>query len=133
VIAECGNGTVEGDEVCEVDGDCAEGEICTDCACVVGCTPACDGKECGSDNCGGSCGECAEGLVCGESGLCAEEVVDDGDVVSEGDIAGDASGEEPSDGGGSSGCTTTGASNSSALLLVLMALLAMVAIRRQEA
>jgi hypothetical protein len=128
---ECGNGTVEGDEVCEADGDCADGEICTDCACVAGCTPACDGKECGDDGCGGSCGACGADLVCGEAGLCAAGTTD-GDVVS-GDVAGDVSGEEPSSGGGSSGCSTTGASNGSALLLVLMALLGMVAIRRQEA
>ncbi len=29
-----------------------------------GCTPQCDGKECGSDGCGGQCGTCGEGRIC---------------------------------------------------------------------
>ena len=128
VVAECGNGTVEGDETCEADGDCGDNEICPDCACVAGCTPSCDGMECGDDGCGGSCGACAEGLICGDSGLCGEAPVE-GDVVSESDVGG----EEPTSGGGSSSCSTTGGGNGSALLLVLMALLAMAGIRRQEA
>lgn len=132
VTAECGNGTVEGDEVCEADGDCGDTEICIDCACVAGCTPSCEGKECGDDGCEGLCGECGEDLVCGEAGLCEAEAVE-GDVVTEGDAAGDVASEEPSSGGSSSSCSTTGGSDSSALLLVLMALLAMAGIRRQEA
>jgi len=32
-------------------------------ACV-GCVPACDDRDCGADGCGGSCGECVEGLRC---------------------------------------------------------------------
>lgn len=35
-----------------------------------GCIPACDSKNCGDDGCGGSCGECGDGLVCTD-GLCA--------------------------------------------------------------
>jgi len=33
------------------------------------CEPYCRGKECGSDGCGGTCGECPIGLVC-DSGRC---------------------------------------------------------------
>ncbi|KKW01417.1 MAG: Galactose oxidase [Parcubacteria group bacterium GW2011_GWA2_48_9] len=34
----------------------------------VGCVPACIGKVCGSDGCGGSCGDCSAGTICsGES------------------------------------------------------------------
>jgi thiol-disulfide isomerase/thioredoxin len=33
------------------------------------CTPACEGKNCGDDGCGGNCGECLEGSICIE-GLC---------------------------------------------------------------
>ena len=41
---------------CGVDcGSCAEGSLCLDFAC---CTPDCDGKVCGSDGCGGTCGSC---------------------------------------------------------------------------
>lgn len=34
-----------------------------------GCKPACEGKQCGSDGCGGSCGICPGGVDC-EEGLC---------------------------------------------------------------
>ena len=34
------------------------------------CTPACSGKVCGSDGCGGSCGSCASGQTCNTSGQC---------------------------------------------------------------
>ena len=30
------------------------------------CIPSCEGKECGHDGCGGSCGECEDGRVCVE-------------------------------------------------------------------
>jgi hypothetical protein len=33
------------------------------------CTPVCDGKTCGEDMCGGSCGNCAEGQSC-DNGTC---------------------------------------------------------------
>jgi hypothetical protein len=59
-----------------------------DCPCV----PDCDGKACGDDGCGGSCGACASGFVCLE-GRCAPNKADDcgmplvdrceGDVVKE--------------------------------------------------
>ncbi|MBQ9394757.1 MAG: hypothetical protein IJU23_04470, partial [Proteobacteria bacterium] len=35
---------------------------CTDNACV--CVPNCDGKSCGEDGCGGSCGQCRSNEVC---------------------------------------------------------------------
>ena len=35
------------------------------------CEPDCDGKECGDDGCGGSCGDCGDG-ECGEDGVCEE-------------------------------------------------------------
>ena len=49
------------------------------------CTPDCEGRECGSDGCGGTCGQCAAGESCGGS-LCvacepqceAKECGDDG-------------------------------------------------------
>jgi hypothetical protein len=28
------------------------------------CTPICDGRECGTDHCGGTCGSCADGTFC---------------------------------------------------------------------
>ncbi len=37
------------------------------------CTPKCDGKTCGSDGCGGACGTCDEGKVCGGAGACIDK------------------------------------------------------------
>ena len=34
------------------------------------CVPACDGRECGADNCGGECGLCPEGDFCDDQGQC---------------------------------------------------------------
>ena len=34
------------------------------------CAPACDGRSCGADGCGGSCGGCAAGDLCSEEGEC---------------------------------------------------------------
>ena len=67
-------------DCCNNGGDCDDGDDCTDDLCqdnlcahvpVIGpgcCTPACLGKECGPDGCGGSCGECLEGYC--DDGLC---------------------------------------------------------------
>ena len=35
-----------------------------------GCTPQCQGKQCGDDGCGGSCGTCGAGQTCDSSGMC---------------------------------------------------------------
>ncbi len=35
------------------------------------CVSACDGKACGDDGCGGSCGGCEDGLACDDVGQCA--------------------------------------------------------------
>jgi hypothetical protein len=49
-------------------GDIVETPVCQDGACV--CAPDCDGKVCGDDGCGGSCGECEDaGAVC-SAGQC---------------------------------------------------------------
>ena len=37
------------------------------------CESSCDGKVCGDDGCGGSCGDCAEGSACTATGQCVEE------------------------------------------------------------
>ena len=34
------------------------------------CVPACEGKVCGDDGCGGTCGTCEEGVTCNSEGLC---------------------------------------------------------------
>lgn len=35
-----------------------------------GCTPNCTGKECGSDGCGGGCGQCKPTETCNSNGVC---------------------------------------------------------------
>ena len=49
--------------------ECAPGGTCYQGVC---CVPAvaCQGKECGPDGCGGSCGECGDDLFCNAAGLC---------------------------------------------------------------
>ncbi len=37
------------------------------------CTPSCGGKQCGSDGCGGSCGECQSWEFCSASGTCLDD------------------------------------------------------------
>jgi len=67
--AACGNGLCDGTETCSTcwaDCACDCGEVCAAGVCT---WKACDGKECGSDGCGGSCGTCAAHHVC-ELGLC---------------------------------------------------------------
>ncbi len=43
---------------------------------VISCVSSCDGKECGDDGCGGSCGECASGMSC-QDGVCEEPTTSD--------------------------------------------------------
>ena len=38
------------------------------------CTPACDGKSCGPDGCGGQCGACTGGQSCDAAGKCTDTV-----------------------------------------------------------
>lgn len=62
---------------CLTEGDCAEDETCTDGACVVACVPDCEGKDCGDDGCGDSCGSCGEDYVCDDEGACVSTCVID--------------------------------------------------------
>jgi len=69
VLLNCGDGEckeAEGENCgnCPQDCTCPEGSSCFQAEC---CSPDCEGKECGDDGCGGSCGECGEGTVCVEN------------------------------------------------------------------
>ena len=62
------------DETCFNNGDCCQ-DVCDQCAAdfpddCSGCVPACAGKDCGDDGCGGSCGECGSGEACTPEGAC---------------------------------------------------------------
>ena len=50
------------------DGVCGSGETEENCPedCAVVCTPNCEGKVCGDDGCGGSCGTCSDNQMCKE-------------------------------------------------------------------
>jgi hypothetical protein len=68
-----GNGFVAGGTNCS-----ATGLMCSGGACV--CKPACTGKQCGDDGCGGVCGSCSLGSVCSDAGQCIGVDLDgDGD------------------------------------------------------
>ena len=72
---------------------CKHGQSCgSDDTCQLVCPIHCDGKECGDDGCGGSCGECLPGKTC-SSGLCTTtegqgDCIDIGDCVSENSCSG---------------------------------------------
>jgi hypothetical protein len=56
----------DGGETCPDGMDCVGGQICL----FAGpCTPVCDGRVCGDDGCGTTCGDCDPGAVCFE-GAC---------------------------------------------------------------
>jgi hypothetical protein len=80
----CVAGPVCGDEQCVEGEDCGSCPDDCGCGCGEGCVggackfTACEGRDCGDDGCGGSCGDCPEGEVC-DSGKCApSSTCDDG-------------------------------------------------------
>ena len=69
--------------VCELEPTCCLWEWSYDCVWLCQescggcseCVPNCDGAVCGSDGCGGSCGECPDGYGCSD-GECCEQACD---------------------------------------------------------
>ncbi len=60
---DCGERECGEEPVCGLPcGRCPEQFDCVDGACA--CVPACDGRACGPDGCGGRCGECPAGDYC---------------------------------------------------------------------
>ena len=60
--------TADGLAICDC-GPCPGGQVCVDEeGGGVCCTPLCEGKDCGDDGCGGSCGECS--LECPMAQVC---------------------------------------------------------------
>ena len=61
---------------CFCDPDCLQfNDCCPDYeeVCAEPCQPVCDGKDCGDDGCGGSCGTCNDGFSCSENQMCVED------------------------------------------------------------
>jgi hypothetical protein len=65
----CGS---KADSGCSCVAGCeALGTCCDDFAALCTCKPACDGKSCGPDGCGGTCGSCGvDKPFCSDSGIC---------------------------------------------------------------
>ena len=113
---ECGNGTVEEGEVCEVDTDCDDYFVCAICTCVPDiCEPACAGKECGDDGCGGNCGPCPAAAPICEANVCVPPPVEETPPVDNGDGG---------VGGGGCGMAYPNATSGLALLLAFLGLVA---------
>ena len=79
---------------------CEEGLSCvpeaeSGCACV----PDCEGKTCGDDGCGGSCGTCDGELLCHTDGVCKDTCLPDGDGKLEGNHIQQMSWQTPPTGG----------------------------------
>jgi len=104
-------------EECDGNGTCVDDGGGAGCACVEGfaqapddplscvCVPQCEGRECGSDSCGGNCGDCGDGEMClFAEGQCVAEMGGDGDGDpsgdGDGDPTGDGDGDMPGDGDG---------------------------------
>ncbi|MEC9072152.1 MAG: hypothetical protein VX938_07225, partial [Myxococcota bacterium] len=92
-VGRCDNGYDEAAS-CQCDPGCIEfGDCCNDLCDNCGdapdfgvycgtCTPACDGKICGDDGCGGECGPgCAANETCTDAGTCEAEVVEPPECV----------------------------------------------------
>ncbi|MFZ4734845.1 MAG: Kelch repeat-containing protein [Bradymonadia bacterium] len=65
-------------------GPCPEDFECRDGMCVEAtCEAQCEGRQCGADGCGASCGECVDGSMCSAEGLCVAVAGRCGDDVCE--------------------------------------------------
>ncbi len=69
----CGNCICAFDPYCcNVSWDALCDQECAQCSnCSTACKPDCNGKVCGADGCGGTCGTCDAGSVCSGNGKCA--------------------------------------------------------------
>lgn len=54
---------------CREAGDCC-GDVLEQC----GCQPDCQGKTCGDDGCGGTCGSCLDGELCDDAQQCVDDL-----------------------------------------------------------
>ncbi|MBP48155.1 MAG: hypothetical protein CMH53_09490 [Myxococcales bacterium] len=138
---------------CQCDSECATNQDC--CSdyqdvCSGACKPACAGKQCGDDSCGGVCGTCAQGSVCDATGQCQQDNKPEPDAGSTTDTSGGGTGGVIDAGNGniggggstapvakapSSGCNASSTSPHGALpcVLFMLSLLSLVVLRRRAA
>ncbi len=89
---EVGDAKCEGDEIFILGNGgawvyvetCSNGLSCVAESGTCECVPACDGKTCGEDGCGGTCGDCSTDMLCHINGVCSEECLPLGDGTYEG-------------------------------------------------
>jgi len=70
---------------------CGPNELCSQGQCIPACIPDCVGKLCGSDGCGGTCGDCPAAEYC-NGGICTGTCVSDPDCQAEGTTVCNAAG-----------------------------------------
>jgi hypothetical protein len=51
-------------------------------SCLANCSASCDGKQCGPDGCGGTCGTCTGSAICAANGTCVADTC--GDIPAQG-------------------------------------------------
>ncbi len=114
------------------------------------CLPDCHGKQCGDNGCGGACGTCPPGYLCGDSFKCAPDMpagpdtsTPGMDTTGEPDVGGCEEGysllygncvpDDEIDGGTSSGCAMAPGRDTEtpAIWLLVGALLGFIALRRR--
>jgi len=70
ILTYCDQGEAVHVNCAMTDEDCGWTGSFHCCHPAVACVPLCNGRECGSDGCGGTCGACGEDQFCADSGLC---------------------------------------------------------------
>ena len=69
------------------DAECVINELTMAPECILPCSPDCEGKSCGDDGCGGSCGACPNGGMCAAQGTCACQPTCAGEWIIEADCS----------------------------------------------
>jgi len=72
VLTYCSDGEPVVVDCAETNDNCGWTGSFHCCHPPVACVPLCNGRGCGDDGCGGSCGTCADDEYCSESGVCFE-------------------------------------------------------------
>lgn len=113
-----------GNSVCPIDTCGGVGaplypcsENCVDGECAAKCVPSCVGKGCGSDGCGGTCGQCPSGYTCAAGSCVGDALPDAGPAAADTSALPKATGAGTSASGGCSAGSAGGRGGVAALLL----------------